>query len=287
MLINIIIAVVSVLVLFLVWVAIFDTNRFTISRYEVSDNRIQKPFKAVVLSDLHNKQYGKDNNKLIAAIDEEKPDIILIAGDMVNGHPKEKMDVPLNLLEQLSKKYPIYYGNGNHEMRMHIYLDDYGDKYDEYTKKLTDLGIKHLVNERVSLDEYGIEIIGSEISKERYRRFGITPMTEGEMEKDLGKPSDKEYSILIAHNPDYFKNYVEYGADLVLSGHVHGGIVRIPFVDKGVLSPNISFFPKYDAGEYSEKGVTMLVSRGLGAHTIPFRMFNPGDLVVVEFLPED
>ena len=285
MVLNIILAAICILIVFFVWVAIFDTNRFEISRYSYEDNRIKKAFKAVVLSDLHNKVYGKDNESLIKAIGEEKPDMILIAGDMVNGHPNEKLDSAINLLKKLSEKYPIYYGNGNHEMRMNIYKEDYGDKYDEYVNLLKAMGVHHLVNSSEYLDEYGINIIGSEISKEHYKRFGITPMDEGELERDLGVLNKDAYNILIAHNPDYFDAYVSYNPSLVLSGHVHGGIVRIPFINKGVLSPNVRFFPKYYGGEYEKNGTTMLVSRGLGAHTIPFRLFNPGDLVTISFSP--
>ena len=101
----------------------------------------------------------------------------------------------------------------------------------------------------------------------------------------LGKPSAGEYNILIAHNPDYFPAYAEWGADLVLSGHVHGGIMRLPLLG-GVLSPALRLFPKYDGGLFQEGGSTMILGRGLGSHTIPIRIFNPGELIVVTLEPE-
>jgi len=108
-------------------------------------------------------------------------------------------------------------------------------------------------------------------------------MDENYLEQLLGEADEEAYQILLAHNPAYFENYAAWGADLSLAGHVHGGIVRIPFLNKGVLSPSIQLFPKYDGGIYSIEKKTMLVSCGLGSHTIPFRLFNPGELWVLDF----
>lgn len=280
---DIILTAVVLIVLLLIWIAVFDTNRFTVSSYEYKNRKIRKSFRAVFISDLHNKRYGKNNIKLLEAISHKKPDIILIGGDVLNGNPKCTYDIALEFLENVSKIAPVYYANGNHEMRMELYTEDYGQRYEEYCHKLDEFGINHLVNDRRILKEYGICVIGAEIDRIYYRRLGITPMDSKVLYSIAGQPEKDDFNILLAHNPDYFDNYAEYGAELVLSGHVHGGIVRIPFIKKGVLSPNISFFPKYYAGEYTKKNVSMIVSRGLGAHTIPFRMFNPGDLVVIDF----
>ncbi|MBR1860367.1 MAG: metallophosphoesterase [Lachnospiraceae bacterium] len=280
---DIVITAVCLLVIFLIWVAVLDTNRFTVSRYVYRNGKIKKPFRAAVLSDLHNKQYGKGNIRLLDAIDKEKPDIILIAGDMINGREKENIDGTIDFLGRLAEKYPVYYENGNHEMRLDIYRDRFGDKYDRYCEAIKEKKVKLLVNERVTLPEYGVTIISSEINKEHYKRMGIVPLKEGELKGQLGEPNAENCNILLAHNPDFFEDYVSYGAQIVFSGHVHGGIVRIPFIKKGVLSPNVRFFPKYFEGEYTEGDTTMIVSRGLGSHTIPFRMFNPGDLVIVDF----
>lgn len=89
---------------------------------------------------------------------------------------------------------------------------------------------------------------------------------------------------MIAHNPEYFPAYAEWGADLVLSGHVHGGLMRLPFLG-GVIAPSMKLFPKYDGGVFEEHGSTMILSRGLGTHTLPIRIFNPGELVVIRLTP--
>ena len=100
-------------------------------------------------------------------------------------------------------------------------------------------------------------------------------------------PCDREnYTVLLAHNPDYFPRYASWGADLVCSGHVHGGVARVPFWGKGMISPSLRLFPRYDGGAFQEGKSTMLLSRGLGAHTIPFRLFNPAELLLVEFRPD-
>ena len=283
---DIIIAVVLLLILLLVWVAIFDINRFTVSNYKYTSKKLKKEFRAVVVSDLHNKKYGQGNERLIQAIKSEHPDMILVAGDIMNAHPRGNTDTALEFIEKLAGDFPIYYANGNHEMRMKLYTEDYGEQYEEYTAALRKLGVHHLVNDREVLEEYGVEIIGSEISKNHYIRVKPEPFGEGELVRELGEPSEDKYTILIAHNPYFFKDYAEYGADLVLSGHVHGGMVRVPFINKGIISPNVRFFPKYDGGEFTEGESVMIVSRGLGVHTIPVRMFNPGDLVVIDFYPD-
>ena len=102
------------------------------------------------------------------------------------------------------------------------------------------------------------------------------------LEEELGKPDEEKFTCLLAHHPDYFESYAAWGADVVFAGHVHGGMVRIPFW-RGVVSPGVRFFPKYDGGIFKEGEATMVLSRGLGMHTIPIRLFNPGELIVAEF----
>jgi len=100
------------------------------------------------------------------------------------------------------------------------------------------------------------------------------------LERLLGKKEDNIFQLLIAHNPIYFKEYINWGADLTISGHLHGGLVRLPFL-RGMLSPQVKFFPRYDAGRFEENGKEMIVSRGLGSHSIMFRLFNPPELVYI------
>lgn len=284
---DVIITVIAVILVILAWIMLYDSNRFVVRHYSLRDRRIRKPVKAVVLADLHNKRYGKENERLLQAIDGIKPDMILIAGDILTAKPKASFDIAVDLLTKLAAKYPIYYGNGNHEHRLKLYPETYGDMAERYEEELQKIGIRRLVNEYTDPADYGIRIYGSEIDKLYYKRFGIKPMDPEYLRELLGQPSDEMYTILIAHNPDYFPKYADWGADLVLAGHVHGGMVRVPFWGKGVVSPNVRLFPKYDGGRFTLGNTTMLLSRGLGMHTIPVRLFNPGEILEVDLLPEE
>lgn len=283
---NVIFTVLTVLLLICIWVMIYDGNRFVVREHTFTDARIRKNCRAVVLADLHNKRYGRDNEHLLAAIRELKPDMILVAGDMLNAKPGATLEIALHLLGELANDYPIYYGNGNHEHRMTLYPDTYKDMAERYAEGLGQLGIEPLVNVHVKLADYGIAIYGLQIDRQYYKRFKTYPMDKSYLHSLLGQVDKSFYSVLLAHNPDYFPEYAAWGADLTLAGHVHGGLVRIPIVGKGLASPKISFFPKYDGGRFEEDGRVMLVSRGLGVHTIPIRVFNPGELLVINFQNE-
>ena len=282
---DVVITVIAVILVIMLWIMLYDSNRFVVRHYSLRDQRIKKPVKAVVLADLHNKRYGKENERLLQAIDEIRPDMILIAGDILTAKPKASLETAVDLLTKLSGKYPIYYGNGNHEHRLKLYPENYGDMAERYEEALQKIGIRRLVNEHTVLEESGICIYGSEIDKLYYKRFGIQPMDPEYLKSLLGQPSAEKYTILIAHNPDYFPKYADWGADLVLAGHVHGGMVRVPIWGKGVVSPNVRLFPKYDGGEFTLGKTRMLLSRGLGMHTIPIRLFNPGEVLEVDLLP--
>ncbi len=275
-----IVGAVSILVLLCVAVIVSDTHRFVIKETVLVTEKIKQDTKIVVLSDLHNTCYGKENEKLLGKIRQIHPDMVLLAGDMLTAKPGVDFGNTVSFLRKLADDYMVYYGIGNHEHRLELYPKVYGSMYEEYWKALEHPNIVPLVNQHILLKERGMCIYGSQIEKRFYKRFSLQPMDEFYLKGLLGEPQTDCYNVLLAHNPDYFENYVMWGADLVLSGHVHGGIVRLPFLG-GVLSPACRLFPKYDGGLFYKKGCTMLLSRGLGTHTIPVRMFNPGELHVV------
>ena len=283
--IDVIVSIMCVIIMVCIWFMLYDSNRFTVRTHEVTDERIRKPLRAVMLADLHNKCYGKENRRLLEAIRACSPDCIMIAGDMLTAKPGKSFETALHVLRELAGEYPVYYGNGNHEHRLKLYPYSYGDMAQRYEAALREIGIERMVNSHVSLQSHGIVIYGSEIDKFYYRRFRVPFMEPDYLDQLLGKPDPDAYNVLIAHDPDYFPCYAEWGADLTLSGHVHGGSVRGPFLGRGIASPNIMLLPKYDGGLFHERGKTMLLSRGLGIHTIPFRLFNPGELWVVDFRP--
>ena len=280
---EIFIVILGILVLLCIWIILFDSTRFVKTSYKYSDKRIQRSCRAVLISDLHNKSYGRNNESLLAAIREEKPDFILIAGDMITANRRHKFGVAIRLLSELKKDFPIYYANGNHEQYICLPEKDYGDAGKEYKKLLDEAGVDRLINSHVELAEYGISIYGLEIDRDFYRRFTDVKMDDDYLKTILGKADETKYNILLAHNPDHFEKYAEWGADLTLAGHIHGGIVRVPFTGKGVISPKFTLIPKYDGGEFAAGKAIMIVSRGLGTHTIPLRMFNPAELITIDF----
>lgn len=278
---TILLVVFVCLVIILLWVMIWDTNRFVVRTYRFQSDKLKKNCRIVFLSDLHNKKYGADNEKLLQAIGELAPDLILIGGDMLQAKPGAPFESAANFISRCGKNYPVYYALGNHEYRARIYPEVYGTMYQDYRENFRDGSIRFLDNESMLLPDFGIRLTGLTIDREYYKRFKKKKMREGYLEETIGRADPSSYQILLAHNPEYYPDYAKWGPDLVLAGHVHGGVVRIPGF-KGFISPSLLPFPHYDGGLFEEHGNRMIISRGLGMHTIPVRVFNPGELVVVE-----
>lgn len=265
--------------------AVLDNSRFVTVSYEVRSDKLVKPCRLVLLSDLHGKSFGRDNERLLRSIAELAPDGILVAGDMLTATKGHDYSMALRLMESLSGTYPIYYGMGNHEYRLQLYPDQYPGMYEGYLEGLRTAGIVPLINESTYLPAWNVAVCGAQIDRCYYKHLRKEPMESDYLPRILGEPRVDAFQVLIAHNPDYFETYAAWGADLVVSGHVHGGIMRLPVLG-GVLSPCLTLFPKYDGGRFTCGKSTMILSRGLGSHTIPLRFFNPGELVVIELLPE-
>lgn len=281
---NVAVTLLILLVIICCWIMIWDSNRFVIMRYSFESDKVKKRVRFIFLSDLHDKSYGTENKHLLQEIDKQNPDFILIGGDMIKAKPNENNHATFAFLKKLSQKYKVYYALGNHEYRARIYPQKYGSMYEEFYNVLCECGIDLLDNKHVFLDSSNVLVAGLTIDREFYKRFKSQMMESDYIESLLGKQKAECYCVMMAHNPDYFEAYAGWGADLVLSGHVHGGVVRIPF-GKGVISPSLRLFPHFDGGLFKEYGSNMVLSRGLGMHTIPVRLFNPGEVIIVELLP--
>lgn len=281
----IIIFVAAAAALCLLLVMLRDSNRFVTKEYRIACPGLKRNHRFVMLSDLHNKQYGAGNERLLAAVRKAEPEGILIAGDMLTSQSTGYVRPALELVKALAGSWPVYYGYGNHEYRMQTEPEHYGSGFATYRKELEEAGVIFLENESVLLPEAGIRIWGLQTGREYYKKCRRVSMEVSVLNRLLGRPEEGVFHILLAHNPEYFPAYAGWGADLVLSGHVHGGIMRLPLLG-GVLSPSLRFFPKYDGGLFREGGSRMILGRGLGSHTIPVRVFNPGELVVIELLAE-
>lgn len=268
-----------------------ELKRFRVTDYIVSGEKLTgltREYRAVFLSDLHNKIYGEDNEQLIDAIRQSCPDLILIGGDMLIGKKDIPFDAALSLIRQLPAIAPVYYANGNHEQRMKEHPENYGDVYCRYRDSLIASGVRFLENESVSItfDECQIRISGFEAPLEVYKKFADPTDVKEILQDFFGAVSNDRYEILLAHNPAMEASYRGWGADLTLSGHLHGGIIRLPVLG-GLITPQARVFPKY-SGEYSQKGAhAMIVSKGLGTHTVNIRFCNPAELIVVHFCSPD
>lgn len=266
--------------------SLYESSKLEVTQYCINSEKIPQTFhgtKFMVLADLHNNRYGKDNIKLWNAIHAKNPDYILIAGDMIVGAKNSKNNnITLSFLSKLAKQYPVFYGYGNHEQKVMPGGDNYDGSFDEYKKSLESLGVHFLENKQIRITQEGnsIVITGLMIEKEYYKKIKRPKMITENIQNLVGIADNQCYNILIAHNPVYFLNYSDWGADLTVSGHIHGGIIRLPGLG-GMVSPQYKFFPKYDAGIFRNNGKTMLVSRGIGLHTIKIRVLNRPEIMMV------
>lgn len=271
------------LAVIMVGVIIFDSNRFVMKEYTIKSPKLTKDHDFLFISDLHCKQYGKGNKRLFEAIDKLSVDGAIITGDLITATPGHKTDVAEEFLTKLNERMKIYYSEGNHELRAKLYPEIYGDMYEKYIKKVHSLDLKILDNGKISVED--CDFYGLSISRELYLRKIKIKMPEDYVARKLGENDTSRFSVLLAHNPEYFNVYCNFKPDLVLSGHNHGGIARIPFW-KGVISPRLKLFPEFDGGLYEYNGSKMILSRGIGCHSIPIRPFNPGELIVIHLKTE-
>lgn len=295
--------------------SIREQLNFKVTRYQIRTPKMEsdaKPKRIVFLSDLHNKEYGEGNARLLHAVREIRPDLILIGGDMLIGRCGKLPEPALNFVKKLPQISPVYYANGNHEQRMKEDTIKYGNVFRVYRSELREAGVHFLENESadVELDGIKIRLTGLELPSKTYEKFTRYHLGKEEIVKRVGTiqrerkavyaaarnegaeraeqrdtaDSVDDYEILLAHNPVYYHVYKAWGADLVLSGHLHGGIARIPGW-RGVITPQAFLFPKYSGEMTEEDGQAIIVSRGLGMHTIKFRFFNRPELIVVTIRP--
>jgi hypothetical protein len=260
-------------------------SEFKIFHYTIESEKLPvgEKFTFVLLADLHNHMYGKENERLVRGIEAQRPDAVLVAGDMLVAHTGRSFAPALDLFRKLREcRLPVFYGNGNHEYRMRIYPETYGSMYDEYAGALKDCGVRLLENEKAIFEKNGAAFViyGFELDRRYYKKLHREAFRQEELTEALGIPDPTRYNILLAHNPVYFDSYAAWGADLTLSGHLHGGIIRIPGIG-GIITPQARLFPRYDAGHFRKDGRDLVVSRGLGTHTVNLRIFNPPELSVI------
>lgn len=267
------------LILLFILSGIICNRRLTKNEIGVYSEKLPKEFdgfRILQISDLHNCAYSKNNRRLIELAKNEKPDIIAITGDMIDSR-KTKPEVALSLAKELIKIAPCYYVTGNHEARLK-------EKAESFISQLTKAGVTYLDNKAEKLIKQGKEILLLGVkdpfhywTKEHFDRQEIM---RGNL-MGITSKDESDFRILLSHRPELFDVYTEFSIDVALTGHAHGGQIRLPFIG-GLFAPCQGFSPEYTSGHHTKKNTNLIVSRGLGNSSFPLRIFNPPEAVIVK-----
>lgn len=273
-------AVILLPVLLIIW-TLWANTAVEMTVYEIKSSRLPKAFsgfRIAQISDLHNDEMGNDNKDLIGLLQDAKPDIIVITGDMIDSYDTH-VDIAIAFAEKAVTIAPCYYVSGNHESRL--------GEYAELKAAFDRLGVTVLEDETATISKNGetINIVG--VIDPSFKTVYKTDNESAVLDDALAaiKHQDGEYTILLSHRPEMFEIYAKYGIDLVFSGHAHGGQFRLPFVG-GLYAPSQGVFPKYDAGVFTDGNTSMVVSRGIGNSSFPIRFNNRPELVLAVLTAE-
>lgn len=265
---------------------LYSNLALSTARYAVRSSKLASPIRVVFLSDLHGRSFGRGNRRLLEMIEAEQPDVIALVGDFFNEKAKgREIERVCGFIGEAAKIAPVYFGLGNHEYFYVKRVDA------SLTERIAEAGA--VVLEREYVDT---EINGSRIRIGGYSGYYRTPhMNSADVEQQAADwrffadfEDTESFKLLLDHVPTNWLDW-EYRdkvpVDLVLSGHYHGGIIRIPFVDKGLYAPYVGWFPPYTKGMFEGEKATCILTTGLaGANGIP-RFFNPPEIVVVDVVP--
>lgn len=265
--------VVLVALSYFIW---FQNNSIATSQSVIRSANLPESFdhfKIVHLSDLHNKSFGKNQQRLVEKIRSIQPDIVVYTGDLIDSN-RPGNEASLILMKELTAIAPVYYVSGNHEW--------WSGTFSSLELSLKDIGVQILRNEHVILAKGNDEIHIAGIDDPSH---GMIDQSEREIaEQDIANSinglKEDGFTILLAHRPELLSLYALFNFDMVFAGHAHGGQIRIPFIG-GLVAPNQGFLPIYTAGEHELDKTVMIVSRGLGNSIIPLRVFNRPEIVVV------
>lgn len=239
------------------------TSHYTYTSEEIGDEL--DGYKIVQISDLHNQAFGEKSSRLLNAISDESPNIIVVTGDIVDSRHTD-IATALEFIQGAVEIAPVYYITGNHEYNLPA------EAFNVLMQGMTDAGVTILDNKRVKIS----------VGKESFNLIGLsdTNLTDGTLSR-ISPSSQNRLNILLAHEPQFISNYAAEDADIVLSGHAHGGQIRLPFIG-GLYAPGQGLRPEYYEGTYTVDDTTMIVSRGLGNSVFPLRINDRPEIVVLE-----
>lgn len=269
------------LILIICFAVIFiylQNNNIVISNIYFKNTKIPNEFngfKIMHISDLHNKEFGKNQKNIIKLINQVSPDIIVITGDIIDKRRTDLEDIgiSLSLIEEAIKIAPIYFTPGNHEAT--------SNTYDTLKKELINLGVIVLEESfiQINKDNSYFDLIGLQDPL----FYNNKEMFKTELETLANKNADS-FKILLSHRPEFIEAYAKANIDLIFSGHAHGGQIRLPFIG-GIIAPGQGLFPKYTEGIYYKENSVLVVSRGLGNSRFPFRILNRPEIIVLTLEP--
>ena len=251
------------------WAAI-DSRNIDVTRFTVSGApEAFSGFKIAQISDLHNAEFGTDNQKLIDILKSEAPDAIVITGDLIDAR-RTNTEIAESFARRCMEIADCYYVPGNHEARL-------GGTYDAFESALIADGVNVLRNGSVRIRKGmdAIRIVGVDDPAFAKASDAIT-----NLDATLEALSSDDFTILLAHRPELIDEYSKWGIDLVLSGHAHGGQIRLPGIG-GLYAPGQGFFPRYTSGNYTMGDTEMIVSRGIGNSAFPLRVNDRPEVVIV------
>lgn len=268
--------IIVVIILFVLVSIIAFYNGLVVKKYTIETNKIPKDasLKIVLVSDLHSHIYGKNQKKIVNLIKKQNPDIIALAGDIADDvEPIEGAQLFLAAIQDIA---PVYYVTGNHEFWSEE-INFIRDTFRKYNVKILENDYEEL------LLNGGLFIIGGVDDPDIVTYENPLWDWEGEIYTAFSGLQDPSgYKILISHRAECVYLYKNIPFDLVLSGHAHGGQVRIPFFLNGLFSPNQGWFPKYAGGMYVHEEFNHIVSRGVSFNLRLPRIFNPPEIVVID-----
>ena len=251
----------------------------TVPKYALTSPKIQSDeIRIVLLTDLHSVIYGKNQQVLIEHVKKQEPDLIFLVGDIADDR------LPIRgtrlLLEGIQDLAPIYYITGNHEYWSND-IQTIRDEIEAY-------GVRILADEYVHVTIRGTDLIlaGVEDPSKQLHEVANYNQSMAMQNAFSDLESAEGYKILLAHRPEKIEEYLLYPFDLVVSGHTHGGQIRIPYLLNGLYAPHQGLFPQYGGGRYEHDEATHIISRGLAKDIKP-RMFNPPEVVVITLVAEN
>ena len=269
--------ILPVLAILVILTLIALDERLILRTYTVASPKLTAEVRLAVVTDFHSSDNAEEVAAMVASC---APDAVLLVGDMFDDDTQNRpTERTLSLMRQLSALYPCYYVSGNHEA--------WTGEMDALYQQTEEAGVTVLRMSSGVLTVRGQRIALCGIPDPYEMVFSGAPDTEEQLRQALEDVDSADFTVLLAHRPELLAKYAQFPLDLVVSGHAHGGQVRIPGVLNGLYAPNQGWFPKLAGGAYTQDGTTLIVSRGLAVRTRLPRVFNRPEVVLVRCVPAE